>query len=440
MPVVSTFGALSSRGFGGIGGSSSPIYSFLGMLGSGTPAKIVADSNGDLIVLDISGNNVTKISIAPGTFGNTLWSKSLSYKTFGLAIDSSNNVYLGGSTQVTGIDNGTAKVMKLDSNGNLLWTNTYSGFRVIVNIIFGTSYSEVNQISINSSDTIYIGDSFYYANIDSNGDVLSSRRGSYPLSTSTNNIYVGPNVSFVDRDIEYINTSTNVATAYTVATTGLVNRSGTIYIRTTEPGYNKTVTNTDSLIISYQVGWTYDSGPVQPNFIGYSIQKLDNTYLKAWVSSATDTYTTPVCIVDSDGTVYFTTLKIVSGTATDLYIGALSSTGTQLWLNRIYRSVGSINSATTMYIKGDNLYLNSVSMFLIVPKNGGIYGAGLFTLPGSTYSYTNNSTTLPYTSDSVGWGVGAGGTSTPDARTNNDSAFSQTISDTTSPYIIAVST
>jgi hypothetical protein len=96
------------------------------------------------LVLDSSGNVYVSFSSTPAGSSNLLsylakynssgtlqWCKtvnSFAFFNYGLAIDSSNNIYMGTSLPGSGV---SGTLLKVDTNGNLVWQRTTSGLKVV---------------------------------------------------------------------------------------------------------------------------------------------------------------------------------------------------------------------------------------------------------------------------------------------------------------------
>lgn len=119
---------------------------------------------------------VTKYS----TDGVKLWTKQIGaaaaiVQAYGLAIDSSNSVYVSGSTnigfdgnsKISGSSNNDAFITKFNSNGNKLWTKQLGS----------ASYStDFSQVAIDSTSNIFVagnqGNGFYVVKLNSAGTQL----------------------------------------------------------------------------------------------------------------------------------------------------------------------------------------------------------------------------------------------------------------------------
>ena len=165
------------------------------------------DGSGNLYITGYDGMNSfgknDYIVIKLDTNGNVIWSKNIgSYQDdmgYAIAVDTSGNVYINGTTVITSGGYTNYGVIKLDSNGNILWQKMIgslpdadSGFGIVVD-----SSGNVYVNGVQASDT-YNGSDYGVIKFDSNGNVLWQKRiGGYysdlgfdiALDTN-NNVYV----------------------------------------------------------------------------------------------------------------------------------------------------------------------------------------------------------------------------------------------------------
>jgi len=96
-----------------------------------------------------------------------------------LTSDASGNIYLGGSTTNKDLDRDYL-IVKLDPNGNVIWTTQYSGL--------GTSTDEVMAITVDATGNVYVTgfakglntrQDYLTIKMDSNGDTLWTRAYDY---------------------------------------------------------------------------------------------------------------------------------------------------------------------------------------------------------------------------------------------------------------------
>lgn len=98
------------------------------------------DSNGNIILS--GGTNVVKIS----SNGTILWNRTVTGASFNkVAVDSSNNIYVCGSTSSQGQGGSDALLVAYDSSGAIQWQR----------IIGGTSTDIFNGIAVDTSSNIY---------------------------------------------------------------------------------------------------------------------------------------------------------------------------------------------------------------------------------------------------------------------------------------------
>jgi hypothetical protein len=118
--------------------------------------------------------------------GNILWSKTgAQYITGDVDVDSSDNVYVGGSS--SNGDGGTYAFRKYDSDGNFIWGKNVSG-------------SIVRSIAIDLFDNIFIGTWGYLIKYDSDGNILWTITSTGYISKiavdSNGNIYFSDDEAF----------------------------------------------------------------------------------------------------------------------------------------------------------------------------------------------------------------------------------------------------
>tara|TARA_B100001989_G_scaffold9575_1_gene6227 strand:- start:433 stop:3105 length:2673 start_codon:yes stop_codon:yes gene_type:complete len=302
-----------------------------------------------------SGFFITKLN--PN--GNWLWARQLAVTPYGIATDSSSDIYISGyfsgtvtlgSTNLTSTGNIDIFVAKMDTNGNWLWAKKAGG----------TSSDSARNLKIGPGNTIYI--TGYYGG--------SATFGSTTL-TSTGNIDIF--VAKMDSNGNWLWAkhagSSSVDESYELA----VDNSGNAYIA-------GTLGNTGSSF-----------GSINPTFKGNYLAKINNSGIWQWVKSTGDTVKD--LTVDSSANIYVagtilnqTSIKLGSTTLTrvgtyDAFWAKADTNGNWLWA----KSVGSVNGVTE-------------ALGITVDSNSNAYSTGRFnqnitfgstTLtandPGSTY-------------------------------------------------------
>jgi hypothetical protein len=143
MPVISTFAALSARGYGV--GTGSAIFGGGGWIGyetTGTVLDSFVDASGNTYYLFNISNTATAL-VKTNYLGTVTFYKSIPAYLVTIEVVSS-IIYLGGST--TGASGGSAYIMKLTSSGSLTWARTLAGL---------PSGSVVRKIDIDGSSNVF---------------------------------------------------------------------------------------------------------------------------------------------------------------------------------------------------------------------------------------------------------------------------------------------
>jgi uncharacterized protein (TIGR03437 family) len=110
---------------------------------------------------------------------NRVWGGTADDSGSGVAVDSSGNVYVAGSTQSFGFGRSDALLLKFNSSGSLLWAKTWGG----------SSYDAAYDLAFDSSGNVYVaGESYSLGNcaiflkFDSNGNLLFTRTWKGPAT------------------------------------------------------------------------------------------------------------------------------------------------------------------------------------------------------------------------------------------------------------------
>lgn len=134
---------------------------------------IVLDSNNNIYVIGTNGTgpDFNLLLVKFDNLGNHLWNRTWggigSDQGSAVAVDSKNNVYITGFTQSYGAVQKDIVLVKYDTNGNWQWNQTWGT----------TGNDESNGIAVDSADNIYLGGHTEYSNVtilkyNSLGDLL----------------------------------------------------------------------------------------------------------------------------------------------------------------------------------------------------------------------------------------------------------------------------
>ena len=164
---------------------------------SSSISALALDSSGNLYVggsFTKLGDNTTSANrVAKWTPNNSSWSvlgtginNGVANNTVNaLALDSSNNLYVGGSFTSLNISGGTSAV-----NYIAKWTGSWS--KLGEGLATGNETTSVNALAVDSSDNLYVGGSFTSLNISGGETTIVNRIAKWTtswsvLGTSTNN-------------------------------------------------------------------------------------------------------------------------------------------------------------------------------------------------------------------------------------------------------------
>lgn len=297
--------------------------------------------------------------------------------------DSTNNIYLVGSTRSFGADliNGDCFVAKYDEDGSLLWNRTWgtpgvdSAMDVLVDSSFNVYISGYSNNGGNGRDVLYLkynisGDlqfAFNWGGIgtDTGYGIEETATGNIVLSGQTSSFGAG---------------STDIFVLYYSAAGSLIWNT-TWGSPTIDRGYDCAV---DSMNNIYIAGWTYypddlmaGAGIYNINFVLIKFDNDGNTiWSRIWGRENMD-YGIGVD-VDSDDNIYFVGDGTIDGWGLkNFYIGKFDSAGTllaeTLWGGGDYEAghAITINKATNdIYVAGDSSSFNlEHSSDLVMIKN-----------------------------------------------------------------------
>jgi len=137
---------------------------------------IVLDSNNNVYVVGSDGINpdFNLLLVKFDNLGNQLWNRTWggidSDQGSAAAVDSKNNVYITGFTNSYGAVQKDIVLVKYDTNGNWQWNQTWGT----------TGADESNGIAVDSADNIYLGGHTQESNVtilkySSSGDLISNK-------------------------------------------------------------------------------------------------------------------------------------------------------------------------------------------------------------------------------------------------------------------------
>jgi hypothetical protein len=113
--------------------------------------RVEVDSNGDVYVSGYTNHSPADLTIVKyDSDGNHLWNSSYNGggldTSRGIGIDSNNNIYAGGYSQVGGLN--IFLLVKFDSSGNYVWNRTYNPY--------GQNGNAIIDLAIDSNDNIIV--------------------------------------------------------------------------------------------------------------------------------------------------------------------------------------------------------------------------------------------------------------------------------------------
>jgi hypothetical protein len=234
-----------SRTYGG----SNPVCNDLGF-----SIQQTTDSGYILVGMESSfgtcDSNVFVIKTKPS--GDTLWSRTYggSYADFGWSVDQTTDAgyIVAGFTYSFGVGNADVYVIKIDSNGQTLWSRTYGGTgfeegRCVRQTMdggyivagytysFGAGGSDVYLIKINASGDILWNRTYGGSSNDYGYFVQQTKDGGYVITGWTGSFGIG------ERDVYLIKTNASGDTLWTRTYGGDSWEHGTSVQQTTDGGY-----------------------------------------------------------------------------------------------------------------------------------------------------------------------------------------------------------
>lgn len=345
----------------------------------------VCDSLGNLYVVGTAiddGTNNENIFVAKfNSAGVIQWQKLISGANNdngnSVSVDSSNNIYIVGTTNSHGAGLNDTIIIKCDSSGNLLWQKTLGG----------TGSENAVGVVVDSSGNSYLtgstGDNLLIAKYDTSGSLL------WQNTLSGMGITIGKSIVLnAAGSITIASQTYNQATAYNILVTkfpgdgtllGTYNITDTmgitknaVYAASTLTSSTATLTVTDIVAPDYTLTsitespsayWLTDgiaatsvyidsSGYVYTGSTNFIVSKYTPTGVLVWKSTlaglnTTDSTGRPRVTVDSLGNVYFlgATWSSVYNDSAQTWIYKLNSSGALQWK----KTVGSFNSNTNYY-------------------------------------------------------------------------------------------
>ena len=417
MPLLGTRGAASARGFGMFGGNKPQSYWIAELSGgSGVNGYAAAvDSSGNLYAAGYTNGSVDVFITKYDSSGIIQWQKSLgqtSYFDFGwaVAIDSSSNVYVTGSVYDAVAGSSDVLIAKYNTSGSLQWQkkleDTYGSDRGD-----GIAVDSSNNVYVVGRHTKSVATKAFVAQYDSSGSVSWQRElgvntgadtfGFAAAVDSSNNVYafgvtLGSGAGGHDAILAKYNSS------------GVIQWQRTFGDANTNFGYGVAVDSSGNIYITGDT----DSTTV-------FVAKYNTSGSLQWQRTLTGAGTEGgrAIATDSSGNVYITGWTTTSGAGSqDILIVKYNSSGSIQW-QRVFGSTGvefgrgiSIGQSASVHIVGTN-DSTSATLFVKVPGDGtatGTYGGYTYAaaaLTDSAGSYTSSTATLTDAADSFSDGT-----------------------------------
>lgn len=383
--------------------------------------RIAVDSSGNIYAvgnITVSNSDVLVVKYDPN--GTILWQKRYGWSTsssdggYGLAVDSSGNIYIAG----VGFSVGT--IAKLDTNGNILWQKYLS----------------------NSSQYVAVG-------VDNGGNVYAVGFGNGGSTTNALTVKYDANgnllwqrwlggTTYVDVSDAVVDSSGNV---YGIATSISGNANGLLFKYDTNGNiqFQRSFGNTSSdfgraigidasgnifIGVHTNLGGTY----------GQSLVKYDSSGTLQWQRRLDATPEPHQIAFDATGNIYFLGTGNISNRPDQLLVTQYDTSGNLLFQRTLGAGLFSDAQliAQGIAISGNNMYLlaqsqiSSANKFFPVkfPANG--TGTGSYFVGGRSYSYEASSFTSSAPSISASSVSFSGSTAS-----NTNEALFYTVTDTT---------
>jgi len=446
MPVISTFAALSARGFGYDAGGG--IFGGTGYISyqGNTIVDATVDSAGNYIALLCNAtllpttSTVLSYIVSTSPTGVLNFYKSIqflgNFQGICITTDSSRNIIVGGAISSTGY------IAKFSSIGAFVWGRYY-----------GTS-TLVNSIAVDSSANVYAG--LNQTNGSVNGQIKKHDSTGTNLATLTliGTSAVSPKKIIVDSaGKSFISYGTGVAitspTGIRRLGTGIscVNSDGTnVYNYNPTNGGGRNSTFIEDFILENSTGYVYvlqrsntSVTPPTVTAVRVTVTKLSTSGTVLWsveksiTASANTALVTGSINLDSSGNVY---IVFASSVANQTYIVKLSSGGGTLFYNEIDINTNTIYTPpNALEWYNGQITVSGGGDIENVPDTGKIPVPGVYVNSSRTYNYYPTfatgftSTTTPTAtfdltlSSSAGSGTAVTFTATDVANTYNKVAI-----------------
>jgi hypothetical protein len=226
--------------------------------------RVEVDSNGDVYISGYTNHSPADLTVVKyDSNGNHLWNSSYNGggldTSRGIGIDSNNNIYAGGYTQIGGQND--FLLVKFDSSGNYIWNRTYDPYSL--------NWDAIVDLAIDSNDNIIVtgeGNEAGQFNLvtikyNSSGDILWNKTVDLGIAIE------GPFIEIDSQDDIYIigsTTSDFMLTKYSSTGNLLWNTS-----LISGSGYAVHVDSNDNVIFGSQ----------NPSNGGFQIYDSDGNYL-----------------------------------------------------------------------------------------------------------------------------------------------------------------
>ena len=371
----------------------------------------------------------------PVVIGGTYWigllgSASDDDTAFSMAVDTSGNVYICGSSNRPGFTQKLAQLVKYNSTGNLLWQKA----------LYGVYDSAAYGISLDSSNNIYVGGynrdtgnyDFQIEKYNSSGTLQWQRTLSGGGDDICNKVAVDPSgnlyvcgISSNNIQLAKYNTSGNVqwqktlsngfqSSAQSIATdaSGNVYICGYGYLSGTQYGIiakydtsgaiqwqniiGTSITNIGRAISVDSSGNIYTAGTSINLPYRYAlIEKYNNSGTKQWSRQLIQLGSADGFSVSFDlsGNVYVVGQSYASGANNLLYIAKYNSTGTIQWQRTLGNTSSSQNGYGSAVDLSGNIYVCGSSaatgsnnfLFSKLPSDGSL--TGTYSIAGYNFVY-----------------------------------------------------